>query len=332
MATVEKDIKASGGDYTTVSSWEAASYGATSSDDAIGYGFNESYNDNATINDATPLSVKLTVKAGEEHDGTPGTGPRQIPTTGTPFVLAVDMTLEGWEASQSGTAGNNHGVSMSASNKAYIVHRMIIHDISQANNWQNVHGIYQPNFGSTSLTVTNSLVFNIDKTSGNTARGAWGIRNLKATGGSYNCTVHNITGNADMGYGIEQEGVLQNCIATDATGTTAGEDYNSGATPSTESHNLSSDATAAGTGSLTSKTASNQYVSIVGEDFKLKAGADAIDAGTDLGTTPTGVNLDCVERDRDAQGDTWDMGWNELVPAAGGGPPAGGLALLGVGV
>ena len=86
----------------------------------------------------------------------------------------------------------------------------------------------------------------------------------------------------------------------------------------TESHNLSSDATAAGTGSLTSKTSANQFVSTVGgsEDLHLKAGADAIDAGTDLGTTPSGVEIDIDGRDRDAEGDTWDIGADEFVTLA----------------
>jgi len=82
---------------------------------------------------------------------------------------------------------------------------------------------------------------------------------------------------------------------------------------------LTSDATADGTGSLTNKTSANQFVSTVGgsEDLHLKAGADAIDAGTDLVTTPTGVNIDIDGRDRDAEGDTWDIGAHEYVSAGG---------------
>jgi hypothetical protein len=80
-------------------------------------------------------------------------------------------------------------------------------------------------------------------------------------------------------------------------------------------YNLSSDSSASGTGSLTSKASSNQFVSTTGgsEDLHLKPGADAIDAGTDLGTTPSGVEIDIDGRDRDAEGDTWDMGAHELV-------------------
>jgi hypothetical protein len=64
----------------------------------------------------------------------------------------------------------------------------------------------------------------------------------------------------------------------------------------------------------------DEYVSTVGgsEDLHLKAGADCIDAGTDLGTTPTGVNYDIDNRDRDAEGDTWDIGADEYVAIGGG--------------
>jgi len=96
-------------------------------------------------------------------------------------------------------------------------------------------------------------------------------------------------------------------------------------------HNLASDTTASGTGSLDSKTAANQFVSTTGgsEDLHLKSGADAIDAGTDLGTTPSGVEIDIDGRDRDAEGDTWDMGAHELVAAAPSGRIMSSLAAAG---
>jgi hypothetical protein len=72
---------------------------------------------------------------------------------------------------------------------------------------------------------------------------------------------------------------------------------------------------AAGVNSLVSKTSTNQFVSIVSgsEDLHLKAGADAIGAGVDLGTTPAGVEVDIDGRDRDAEGDTWSIGADQFV-------------------
>jgi len=113
---------------------------------------------------------------------------------------------------------------------------------------------------------------------------------------------------------------IRNNIVTDVTSTSGTALCYQLSSPSTATvtHNLSSDSTASGTGSLTNKSSSNQFVSVVpgSEDLHLKAGADAIDAGTDLGTTPTGVNIDIDGRDRDLEGDTWDMGADEYVSAA----------------
>lgn len=54
-------------------------------------------------------------------------------------------------------------------------------------------------------------------------------------------------------------------------------------------------------------------------DMHLKSGAVSIDAGTDLVTTPAGVNIDIDNRNRDAMGDTWDLGADEYVVSLGAG-------------
>ena len=71
---------------------------------------------------------------------------------------------------------------------------------------------------------------------------------------------------------------------------------------------------------MESEPSGDQFVSTTGgsEDLHLKAGADAIDAGTDLGTSPDGVEIDIDGRDRDAEGDTWDIGADEYEAVAGG--------------
>jgi hypothetical protein len=99
---------------------------------------------------------------------------------------------------------------------------------------------------------------------------------------------------------------VRNNIAMGSTG--LGDDYSqTGVT--TFSSNLSSDST----GTITNKLASNQFtnstLTIAAADFSLKTGADAIDAGTNLGTTDD-VNLDIAQYDRTAG--TWDLGAGEL--------------------
>lgn len=105
------------------------------------------------------------------------------------------------------------------------------------------------------------------------------------TNGTHTVTNNLSIGSADLDYAI-----------ADATSTTNG----------------SSDAT--GTAGLQSLTTS-EFVSVTGgsEDLHLAKGATSVDAGTDLGTTPSGVEIDIDERDRDAEGDTWDLGADEFL-------------------
>jgi len=82
----------------------------------------------------------------------------------------------------------------------------------------------------------------------------------------------------------------------------------------TQSYNLSEDGTASGTGSLTNKLASDQFVSVTSgsEDLHLKAGADAIDAGTSL----AGSFSDDIDSDSRPQGSGWDIGADEYFSGA----------------
>ena len=89
-------------------------------------------------------------------------------------------------------------------------------------------------------------------------------------------------------------------------------------------NNLSSDSTATGTDAITGKSAASLFVSTTpgSEDLGLKSGAAALRAGKDLGTGVTidgdvfassttcssPINFDIDNRDRDAEGDDWDIG------------------------
>jgi hypothetical protein len=62
-------------------------------------------------------------------------------------------------------------------------------------------------------------------------------------------------------------------------------------------------------------TVANTFVdSTIGDpDLHLKDGSLFVDRGVDLGTSPTNVNIDIDGRDRDSEGDTWDMGADESL-------------------
>ena len=89
-------------------------------------------------------------------------------------------------------------------------------------------------------------------------------------------------------------------------------------------NNLSSDSTAPGSNSVTGASAADLFENITGgsEDLHLKDGAEALRAGADLGTgytigsdvfggtttSVTTLNIDIDGRNRDSEGDDWDIG------------------------
>lgn len=316
MAEVTKTIGTTSRDYSTITAWEAASYGATGSDDAIGEMYDDSPFDEAVaINDSTPLSIILRVAVGEEGDGTAGTGVRNVRTDSNDFNITVAMTLEDFEYDAN---GNDPDVSLMHTSGSVDIKRCLFHGLSTSKSGGVMLHI------ADAANILNSIFYNIAGSSSN-------IRGINIAGESgdirkvLNCTIHDITSSGTNSYGIggiDQANItVQNCISTDSTdGSGDNKCYALDAPSSaTYDHNLASDTTASGTGSLDSKTSANQFVSTTGgsEDLHLKAGADAIDAGTDLGTTPFGVEIDIDGRDRDAEGDTWDMGADEFVAVGG---------------
>lgn len=73
----------------------------------------------------------------------------------------------------------------------------------------------------------------------------------------------------------------------------------------TTSNNYCSDSSH---GTNTTQSLSELFVDAAGGDYTPKTGSDLIGNGADLVTTPTGVNIDAAQRDRDSNGDTWDVG------------------------
>ena len=136
----------------------------------------------------------------------------------------------------------------------------------------------------------------------------------------YNNTVHDLTarteGNIAVGIKVTPYSVVTNNIVTDITGSSTSVCFANVGVTSTASrdYNLSTDDTAFGSNSIHSAILNNIYSNASGTvDLHLKPGSPAVDAGFDLGTTPTNVNIDIDGRDRDAEADTWDIGADEFV-------------------
>jgi len=344
MATVTKTIGTIGRDYSTITLWEAdlddsGIYSAA--DDAVGECYNDSaFNEKVTINGGGTIGlngIHLTAAVGERHDGTAGTGVRNVPTINISpaafdvFLVANNTTKLSWiEYDGTSTPSWDSGavrMVFSTTTPTQTVNNCILHDIHTAATTCRAIDLED----NVVRQIFDNIIYKIDQdgTDNTAGRQPLAIIALSGTAATsvHNNTIWSVNDNWASGtrdcYGIifpdTTNTLIQNNIIVDVThaGSGAADCFvpTTAPTDATATHNLSSDTTATGTGSLTSKTAANQFVSTTGgsEDLHLKTGADAIDAGTDLGTTPSGVQFDIDNRDRDTEADTWDMGADEFV-------------------
>tara|TARA_A100001201_G_scaffold121770_1_gene105459 strand:+ start:57 stop:1088 length:1032 start_codon:yes stop_codon:yes gene_type:complete len=330
MTTITKTIGTSSRDYSTIAAWEADLSNASvysNNDDAVGVCYNDSaFNEAVTINGGNSIggsasqnlnSRKLTVHDDSKHDGTAGTGARNVYTGSSNPVLTIGInntTVEWLEYDCSGAGAASRQivvVSVDVITGIYI-NNMILHGVG--NTTANTMGIGVSNGGGASNTryLTNNIIYDISDASTNN----YGLFCTSASGKSevYNNTIHGTgTGTGDFGIWIANGNVIAKNNISMASG---GKDIEEGGGP-TEEYNMTSDATATGTGAQASKTTADQFVSVTAgsEDLHIKSGSDAIDNGVDLGTTGNS-NIDINGRDRDAQGDTWDIGAHEFVADA----------------
>lgn len=329
MGTIITSIGTNGRDYSTIMAWEADIDNAAiyaSGDSAVGECYDDSvFADAVNINGGTSVglaSVRLTAASESKHDGTANTGVLVFRPISPCFVqirrsnCTVEwLTLRG--ISTAGLDGVALGLVLSDSSGTSVAN-CLVYDFQQANTGGTpICGSSVFHNTGVPLVVSNCIAWNNSAKFTGRTTSAFGSRRSAV---SYKVTVLNCTAHRSMqgyasnlvyGFRGNFTGTIKNCLSTE--GETA--DFNGSYT--SPQNNCSSDATAPGTGSLINKSASSQYVSTVvgSEDLHLKRGADAINAGADLGTTPTGVNIDINGRDRDAKNDVWDIGAHEFVPA-----------------
>jgi hypothetical protein len=324
--TVTKTIGTTARDYSTMTLWEADLDDSTvyqSGDDAVGECYNDSvFDESVTIDGGGTVGLNsgtITVAAGERHDGTAGTGARLIATASrTLYLWSPGRSLKWLELD--GNSTNLVRVVCLGGTNNYTASNLIVHSAKRAT---GIGGNQRPG------NIHNNIIYDIYESLVNPGSdfGCGGISftlSSGVTGGFvYNNTVYNIVKDNGDGTSVgiqvgggDRDAPCRNNIAVDVGGTSSGtvQCFNL-STTGTISNNLSSDTSATGTGSITNAVTADQFVSIVSgsEDLHLKAGADAIGAGVDLGTTPTGVEIDIDGRDRDAEGDTWSIGADQFV-------------------
>ena len=321
--------------YSSIANWEAGLDDTevyASSDVAVGECHNDSvFSEYVQINGGGTVglaSVKLSVHSGSRHDGTAGTGARIVPTS-TPSGVGIvniyrdDVTVEWLEISGASVTSNGfYGVRITSDADSNIfIRNNIIHDMNDASTVSI--GIADAGGGGTSRYIMNNFIYNINRSAGD----SFGIYAYTSSGFEIYCnTVFNVTSDTDDASGIyahnSTSGIAKDNISLSVTGGGTGSCYEigTGTANAASDYNLSDDATAWGSNSITSSdgaTAANTIEDTTSgsEDLHLKSGSYAIGAGVDLGTTPTGVEIDIDGRNRDTEGDSWDIGADQTAPS-----------------
>jgi hypothetical protein len=316
--------------YSTITNWEAGlddSDVYSSSDIAVGECHNDSvFAETVTINGGGTVglaSIKLSVHSGSRHDGTAGTGARMVPTTGAAGIVTIsrnEVTVEWLEIDgASASATCNMGIrAMTAASTDIYIRNNVIHNISSAVG-SKCSGIQIDGTG-TSRYVMDNFIYDIARATNYYCYGIY-AGSLGSSADIYCNTIFDITHTAGYALGIQvgSDSIVKDNIVVSVSGTVISDCYYTAGTANAASdYNLSDDATAWGSNSVTSTdgaTAANTITNTTSgsENLHLKAGSYAIGAGVDLGTTPTGVEIDIDGRNRDTEGDTWDIGADQTL-------------------
>lgn len=299
MAEVIRTI-GTGGDYSSIGAWEADLDTATyTGHDAIGELLDSAYYERVSINSTNPASITLRPAAGMEHTGTAGSGVRVWHDGGSFFgvincLTSKPIAIRGIEVDGANAA--NHRVIRLASSGYVHIDRCILHRAQYA---------VQNNSSTSDCDVTNCIIYNVDfGVTGNSVE-TWRV---------FNSTLIKDpdTDAANAGGGLRYV-QANNCIVMHFGGSSGWQDILDAKAGS--SHNITSDTSASGTGSLTNQVASDYFVNLLAGsvDLHLISTAPAIDAGTTL-AAPTGVDIDI---DGEARTGTWDIGADEVVAASG---------------
>jgi hypothetical protein len=273
--------------------WVAYDDGDFTSNVAIdGYTTDATYFITLTVAGAADVASGVS----QRHDGTAGSGVLFDGANLTSGVAINDdyTQFEWFEIIRTGGANGRPAVGVENASNVILDH-LLIHNYTTGLASYGIKGA-----DNSSFTARNCIIYDGQST---------GIRlnGTPSTATVQNCTVYGITGT-----GISQDAGTLTVTNSISMGNTT--DFSGG----TQSYNMSSDATATGTGSLINKVTADQFVSITGgsEDLHLKAGSDAINVGTDLSGSFT-HDIDADSRPIGAQ---WDIGADETSASAG--PPA----------
>jgi len=303
MATNVSSIGTTGRDYATITLWEDDVDGDLVSAGNIEKGecyadsdFNETVDIDGSVTDSSNY-MWLTVAEGERHNGTAHGGGVVIDrnaSNGQVLRMSDDYTVVEWLRIYNAICSGSARTFVGLYNTGCMVRNLILHELVKSTD------NFYPISAAANTRVFNCIIYDVwCAQAGEVHRGISSYSSTKV----YNNTVYNIKNQSGNMPGI-WGGIQKNNIAADC-------DIDFAASQSGSNYNLSSDSTAPGANSITGKTASDQFQSITGgsEDFHLKAGADALDAG--IGPS-SDSNVPSTDIDGDSRsGATCDIGCDE---------------------
>jgi len=337
-AEVILSVGTTGRDYSTIQSCEDVLDNDTpldAGDDAICEMYDDSdFDETVTFNGGATLGINsftLRVHADSRHDGTANSGARILRTgnfafsINTPTGFDDDYTFQWLEIDMNG----NEGVAIQGGNQAFTnvasLEHMIVHDQSGGNSFA---GFVQAT--SRDMRIMNSIFYDNRRPTSSTMYGL-DLDSDRASGGCIGNVVYNIdnTSTGDV-IGIfirndDTDAVAKNNISMFhvASGGGTALDFSFGGNNPDSETNMSEDASADDSGGThqISKDRTTQFVSTTNgsEDFHLVSGSDAIDNGTDMGTTPTNVDTD-IDGDSHGSNGTWEIGPDDFTATATGTP------------
>ena len=338
--TIVKTIGASGSDYTTIASWEAACPANLTSSDEIwqGQGRDEEFNVTATTvigggvtSDATRY-MDLTCIAGAEHHGRIGVGPRinftATPGAGTYFLEVASSAhhrVRWWQSRYTGGAIGAgvqiRGFRITSTAYPSYFDRIIARDIDQGSTSTDRTAVGISCQGG---SCYNSIAHNIGRSDGSDTDVTRGF-SCSCTAGQTIEQYNNLSHTTHHGNGYSLTAVdtgiirFKNSISVladaDAQGSIQASNIGGGG-GLLDFSNLATDDLDAddfgGSGHITSLNTATQWVAPNSDDFRLLPGSDLKGAGTDLGAITFAEDMH--EINRDTTGAVWDIGPMQFVP------------------
>ena len=291
-------------------------------------------------------SVKLTVASASRHDGTAESGALLKPTSGSGHNQGIirvqrdDFTIEWLDISMDSlnSTNTNTAIKLESGVGNCTIRNMLIHDKGGNPGSSGPVGIHSTQAAGTSDNwyFLNNIIYSLIETSNDSAS-AINVRAFQGNLYIYNNTIYLIRSNGGSkdAVGIrcandaDTTANIKNNIVAGLDGADKNHGYkiDNGSATLNSATNLSDDSVDAAddaedfgrnandSTALINKTLADiAFVSTTAgsEDLHITADSVCVDAGTDLGTAG-GSQIDINGRDRDSQGDTWDIGAHELV-------------------